>query len=238
MAFYHNDQKFSDQELGLAVKQKKQNRHDWCERKVREFFATKNRHKYYHCRYFVPEVEQDSYVCLPQEILDEIQAAMNKDIEEGFDPDVRGIIENMEEIFVGGNDYEPEGTLTDIDFDDYIYCYHFRVLRFDNEGDQIDDIFRIAKLTDEEYVQALTELLYSPKQLSFDGLRKVLPEVGAKILKDCTSPNETSAIFMTEFNDDVDTILKQVGGRENIPEAGLFNNPFIGLIEYMSAKND
>ena len=127
--------------------------------------------------------------------------------------------------------------LKNIHFDDYIYCYLFRVKRFDHEGNEVSDDNLIASLTDDEYIQALTELLYSPKPLSFDGLRRALPEVAGKIMNDVTSPFETSAIFMTEFNDDVNAILKPLGGRDNIPAAGLFDNPFVAFAEYCASKN-
>ena len=108
--------------------------------------------------------------------------------------------------------------LKNIHFDDYIYCYRFRVKRFDHEGNEVSDDNLIASLTDDEYIQVLTELLYAPHQLSFDGLRRALPEVAVKIMNHVTSPFETSAIFLTEFNDDVDAILKPLGGRDNIPK--------------------
>ena len=243
MPFYYNDQEFSDKEMGQALNEKKQQRRDWCEQKAREYLATKERHKYYYCTYFVPEVEMHKYIKLPQEILDQIQAAIEKDKEENgtydaiYTSDLSDIIQ---ELGIEVQDYVDEyniATLLDVNFDDYLYCYHFRVKRFDSEGNETADIWQIASLTDEQYIQAITELLYAPKQLSFDGLRRALPEIGTKIMNDCTSTDETSAIFMIELNDDVNAILNQVGGRDKIPGAGLFNNPFIGLIEYAGNRS-
>ncbi len=235
MPLYYNNQEFSDKEVADAIKAKYQERRQWCEQQAREHLAKKERRKYYRCTYFVPEVEMQKYIALPAEQEEQLRAAMNQQIADGFDPDLHDILLDMA-ITVNEND-GPEGVLTDIDFDDFIYCYRFRVKRFDHEGNEVSDDNLIASLTDDEYIQVLTELLYSPKPLSFDGLRRALPEVAVKIMNDVTSPFETSAIFLTEFNDDVDAILKPLGGRDNIPAAGLFDNPFVAFAEYCASKN-
>ena len=236
MPLYYNNQEFSDKEVADAIKTKYQERRQWCEQQAREYLADKPRRKYYRCTYFVPEVEMQKYFALPAEQEEQLRAAMNQQIADGFDPDLHDILLDMA-ITVDDGDDGPEGELTDIDFDDFIYCYSFRVRRFDADGNQSADRWEVANLTDEQYIQALTELLYSPKPLSFDGRRRALPEVAVKIMNDVTSPFETSAIFMTEFNDDVDAILKPLGGRDNIPAGGLFDNPFVAFAEYCASKN-
>jgi hypothetical protein len=236
MSFHHNNQQFSDKEIADAAKAKKQERHQWCEQQAREFFATKERRKFYYCTYFIPEVEHHKYFAFPKEQEEEIRSAMNQQIAEGFDPDLQEILSDIE-IFVEGDDNEPEGMLTDIDFDDYLYCYHIGVRQFDPvSGEEEKADIRMTALTDEEYIQVLTELLYSPHVLSFDGLRRVLPEICQKIAKDCTKEDTTTALFLEEMNQDVDAILEQHGGREKTPYVNLFNNPFIQLAEYNAAK--
>lgn len=244
MSFYLNNQEFSDKEVANSIKAKKQERRQWCEQQAREYLAKKERRKYYHCDYYVPEADADSYLRLPQEILDEVQAAIQKDIEENGPIDKEHATEVygdiISELNINVVEYlsEPYGyaDLKNIHFDDYIYCYSFRVKRFNHEGNEVSDDSLIASLTDDEYIHVLTELLYAPHQLSFDGLRMALPEIGTKILNDVTSHLETSAIFLTEFNDDLDAILAPIGGRDNIPGAGLFDNPFVAIAEYMAAK--
>ena len=245
MPLYYNNQEFSDKEVADAIKAKYQERRQWCEQQAREYLAKKERHKYYHCDYYVPEADDNSYLRLPQEILDEVQAAIQKDIEENGPTDKEHATEVygdiISELNINVVEYLSEpyeyADLKNIHFDDYIYCYRFRVKRFDHEGNEVSDDNLIASLTDDEYIQALTELLYAPHQLSFDGLRRALPEVAVKIMNHVTSPFETSAIFLTEFNDDVDAILKPLGGRDNIPAAGLFDNPFVAFAKYCASKN-
>lgn len=237
MSFYLNNQEFSDKEVADSIKAKKQERRQWCEQQAREYLAHKPRRKYYRCTYFVPEVEMQKYIALPAEQEEQLRAAMNQQIADGIDPDLHDILLDMA-IPVDDGDDGPEGELTGIDFDNFIYCYRFRVKSFDSDGKETADKWQIASITDEQYIQALTELLYSPCPLSFDGLRRALPDVAVKIMNDVTSPFETSAIFMTEFNDDVDAILKPIGGRGNIPAAGLFGNPFVAIAEHMAAKNE
>lgn len=235
MSFYYNDQKFSDKEVATAAENARQTRHDWCEQQARAFFATKERSKYYYCTYFVPEVEEHIYHAFSKEEEEEIRSAMNQQIAEGYEPDLHEILPDME-IFVGGGD-GPEGVLTDIDFDDYLYCYHIRVKCFDPvSGEEKEDDLCLTALTDEEYIQVLTELLYSPQVLSFDGLRHILPEICQKIAKDCTQKDTTTVLFLEEMNRDVDAILEQHGGREKTPYFNLFNNPFIMLAEYNASK--
>ena len=91
-------------------------------------------------------------------------------------------------------------------------------------------------LTDEEYIQVLTELLYSPQVLSYDGLRRILPDICKKIAKDCTEYGTATALFLEEMNRDVDTILEQNGGREKTPYVELFNNPFVLMAEHNASR--
>jgi hypothetical protein len=242
MPFGFNNQEFSDNEIANAIKAKKQQRRQWCEQRVREYLAAKERRKYYYCTYFVPEAEMHQYIKLPQDIVDRIQEELRKEaeengpVEEKYAAMVRGdVIGEMGIDVQDLTDECYEANLLDVDFDDFVYCYHFRVKRFDFDGNEIADKWQIASLTDEQYVMALTELLYAPERLSFDGLCRALPEVGAKIMKDVTSATEASAVFMKEFDDDVDAILEPLGGRDKIPYAGLFGNPFVDIAEHVAA---
>ena len=60
MPLYYNNQEFSDKEVADAIKAKYQERRQWCQQQAREFLEKKERQKYYHCWYLVPEVEDDS----------------------------------------------------------------------------------------------------------------------------------------------------------------------------------
>lgn len=245
MSFNLNDQKFSDGEIAQGVRQLKQERHDWCEQKAREFLATKPRMKFYHVDYFVPDVDLETHLRLTSGDIEKIQKALAKDLEE-YGPyvdeedekDRRGDI--ICELELDG-DYEiaPYGSIwiKDVDFNDYVYCYSVRAVRFDNQGNkkQYDDHCNVS-LTDEEYIQVVTELLYAPYEISFDGLRAVLPEIGNKIWGCCFEDRYASALILDEINQDVNTILEQNGGRENTPHVGIFSNIFAQIAEYQASK--
>ena len=248
MAFLFKDKEYSDKEVASAIKERKQARHDWCEQKAREFFATKERRKFYNTSYYVPEADDEGYFHFPDELINTIQAAIDKDFaENGPSPNMKAAIADVRQEIIEGMDlseYEERLlhslypgfeylTINDIFLDDFLYCYGVRVLRFDShDGKQTDEEFKVVSLNDEEYIKALTELLYSPHTLSLDGLSKVLPEVGKKISEQCVEPTETSAIFLAEMNDDIDKILEQIGGKDKIPHVGLFDNILVDIIEH------
>ena len=247
MAFFINEQKFTDKEVASAIKEAKQARHEWCEQQAHEFFTGKNCRQFYHVWYYLPEIEDDGYLCLPKTTIDAVREAIDKDIAENgpySDPDGAGdarrdIIYSLNIDVTDKVDPTAEYvTLTDIDLNDYLNCYSVRVLRFDSQScEQLANQQLAVHLTDEEYIQILTELLYSPKQMSFDGLCKILPEVGIKITDRCVDTNASTAIFLKEMNDDVDAILEKNGGRENTPYIDLFDNPFVLMAEYNASKN-
>ncbi len=246
MSFFLNGQEFSDKEVVQSVKEAKQARHDWCEQQARAFFATKERPKFYHIYYYIPEARMDQYYKVPQELLDKIREAIDADIAENGAyaskeeaSDVRrDIISDMDTsgYIEVDNPYEPD--LLDIDFDDFVYCYHTRVKRFDPvSGEEKEGVLCLTALTDEEYIQVLTELLYSPEVLSYDDLRRILPEICKKIAKDCTKHGTATVLFLEEMNRDVDTILEQNGGRNKTPYVELFNNPFVLMAEHNASKD-
>ncbi len=244
MSFTINDKDYSDKEMYNAIQATKQERRQWCQQQAREFLEKKERQKYYHCWYLVPEVEDDSYIRLSQEDVDCIQKAIKENEEKGLseaeaDEERREVIHSLQ-IDLSSYIYDPYeyADLTDVHFDDFIYCYGFRVKLFDNEGNETSTTNKKTRLSDDEYIQILTELLYTPQQLSFEGLRRILPELCTKIMNDITEPHETAAVFMTEFNADVEAILKPIGGRDSIPGSAMFNNPFFAIAEHLAERND
>jgi hypothetical protein len=247
MPFYSGDKEYSDQQVAVEVKRLKQERHDWCEQQAREYLAAHERPKYYYTEYYIPEAEQETYIRWAQDDVETIQKAIADDIaeygpyenEKEEDEMRREVIQNLELDLsyyineVGAYEY---WRINDINLEKYVCCEKATVLRFDKEDDTPRKTECAVKLTDEEYIQVLTELLYSPEPLSFDGLCSVLPEIGKKIWKDCGSLYVTSAIFLTDLNKQVDEILAQHGGRENTPHVGIFDNIFAQLAEYHAAK--
>jgi hypothetical protein len=248
MPFYSGDKEYSDQQVAADAKRCKKERHDWCEQQAREYLAAHQRPKYYYTEYYIPEAEQQTYIRWAQDDVETIQKAIADDIAE-YGPyeneieedDMR--IEVIRNLDIDMSYYLPEESdkyrridLLDVKFDKYICCEKATVLRFEKEDDAPRKTECAVKLTDEEYIRVLTELLYSPEPLSFDGLCSVLPEIGKKIWKDCGSLYVTSAIFLTDLNKQVDEILAQHGGRENTPHVGIFDNPFAIMAEYLATK--
>ena len=244
MSFYVNNQKFSDKEIAEGVKQRKQERRDWCEQQAREYLATKTRKKFYLCEVYYPEVDDERYLRIYDDDVERIKAALAEDLEENGpykdDEDER---DSRREVFryldLRGYYIDPYGEveINDVNLDDYIYCYGVRVMRFDNQGEKkkYDDYYNIT-LTDEEYIQLVTELLYAPSELSFDGLKMVLPDICNKIWGYCYNTSHVSAIILEEINKDVDAILQQHGGREKTPHVGVFDNPFAQIAEYVASR--
>lgn len=251
MPFYLGDKEYSDQQVAAEVKRLKQERHDWCEQQAREYLAAHQRPKYYFTEYYIPEAEQETYIRWAQDDVETIQKAISDAIAESIaidgpltedeeDEMRREVIQNLD---IDMSYYLPEESdkyrridLLDVKFDKYVCCEKATVLRFEKEDDAPEKELCVVKLTDEEYIQVLTELLYSTEPLSFDGLCSVLPEIGKKIWKRCSNIHETSAIFLTDLNKQADEILAQHGGRENTPYINIFDNIFAQLAEYHAAK--
>lgn len=248
MPFYSGDKEYTDQLVAAEVKRLKQERHDWCEQQAREYLAAHQRPKYYYTEYYIPEAEQETYIRWAQDDIDTIQKAIADDLaeygpykdEKEEDEMRREVIQNLD---IDMSYYLPEESdkyrqidLLDVKFDKYVCCEKATVLRFEKEDDAPRKTECAVKLTDEEYIRVLTEMLYSPEPLSFDGLWMRLPEIGKKIWKDCGSLYVTSAIFLTELNKQVDEILALHSGRENTPHIGIFDNIFAQLAEYHAAK--
>lgn len=248
MPFYSGDKEYSDQQVAADAKRCKKERHDWCEQQAREYLAAHQRPKYYFTEYYIPEAEQEIYIRWAQDDIDTIQKAITDDIaeygpykdEKEADEARREVIQNLD---IDMSYYLPEESdmyrqidLLDVKFDKYICCEKATVLRFEKEDGTPRKTECAVKLTDEEYIQVLTELLYSPEPLSFDGLWMKLPEIGKKIWKNCGSPYATSAIFLTDLNKQVDEILALHGGRKNTPHVDIFDNPIAIMAEYLAAK--
>lgn len=248
MPFYSGDKKYSDQQVAADAKRCKKERHDWCEQQAREYLAAHQRPKYYYTEYYIPEAEQETYIRWTQDDIDTIQKAIADDIaeygpyedEKEADEMRREVIQNlgvdMSYYLPEESDKYREIDLLDVKFDKYICCEKATVLRFEKEDDTPRKTVCAVQLTDEEYIQVLTELLYSPGPLSFDGLWMKLPEIGKKIWKNCGSLHATSAIFLTDLNKQVDEILALHGGRKNTPHVDIFDNPIAIMAEYLAAK--
>lgn len=246
MAFYVGDKEYSDQDMASEVKRCKQERHDWCEQQAREYLAAHPRRKYYFTEYYIPESEQETYIAWSQVEIDKIKKAIADDIAENGPYDEEDELEArrivISELNLDLTGYIPDidryeyHEVQDINFDKYICCERVTILRFNKEDDSPQKTRESVDLTDDEYVQVLTELLYAPQPLSFDGLRLVLPDIGKKIWEYCSSKTETSAVFLTELNEHVDAILSQYGGRENTPYHSIFGNIFAQIAEYQTGK--
>ena len=246
MPFYSGDKEYSDQQVAADAKRCKKERHDWCEQQAREYLAAHPRRKYYFTEYYIPESEQETYIAWPQVEIDKIKKAIADDIAENGPYDEEDELEARREVirelgldltaYIQDISMYEYHYVQDINFDKYTCCERVTILRFNKEDDAPRKTRESVDLTDEEYVRVLTELLYAPQPLSFDGLRLVLPDIGKKIWEYCASKTETSAVFLTELNEHVDAILAQHGGRENTPYHSLFDNIFAQIAEYQASK--
>ena len=245
MAFTFDNKQYSDQEVASAVKQLKQQRRQWCEQEVCKYLSTHARNKFYFTEFYIPDTYDSTYIMWKQSVIDTIKNELSKygpyEDEDAECDERLNIIEDLSangELDLSG--YIPEIEMyeshhvIDIDINKYICSEKACVLRFDKETDKPTTTYCNVELTDEEYIQVMTELLYSPSPLSFDGILHLLPEIGMKIYNQCTNNNQTSAIFLTELNNHVDEILAQHGGREKTPHVGVFSNIFAQIAEHIA----
>lgn len=244
MPFIIDNKEVSEQEVALEVKKLKQQRHDWCEKKAREYFATKEREKYYHVTYYSPDIEYDMYHSIPEEITDSIRKKMEEDIVyngpyESKEKELSAIRDIIDSLQIDWSEHldKPSDEIRSIDYDDFVYCYSIKAFVFRcTDTQQIANTSFAVRLTDEEYIQVLTELLYYPIRLSLDGIRKKLPEIAKKIRAQCVHDDVVTAIFLKEMNEDVDKILEQVGGMDNTPYHYIFDHPFARIAEHFANK--
>ena len=205
----------------------KDEHHNWCEQKAREYFASKKREKWYHTYYkdYDCDAEFDWFEMLPDSFVEDLKAAFNdfasennlgsvKDIE----PDWREeIIYQIEPGKYGvGNDdpYYGNLVLVDVDFDDFRYFYKVRGTIKDTRIDRIvPDGVSYIKVDDEDYIQVLTELLYARTELSFDDLYGIIPQTCELIKVVCEKYNVIGDIVLEEMNNDAKAILNQCGGQ-------------------------
>lgn len=206
-------------------------RYAWCRQKASEYFAAKERKKYYYIQYYdKDENELDEYYALPQETIDNLLKKIEQEVlldgpfkDKKEEIEIRReIIQDMDDAYID----DPEGSMfyklkvSYIDPDDYIYYYKYNVCHYDPISKSlIKDKKEWIHLSDEEYIQILIELLCAPVNLSFDGLKIVEPDICEKIMKHRTTCDYATAIFLTEMNEDVNNILEQCGGRDKIPES-------------------
>lgn len=213
-------------------------RYAWCRQKASEYLAAKERKKYYYIQYYDPyENIIEGYNALPQEVVDNLRKELEQSvIDDGPFKDKkeeieqrREIIKNMSDPYIESPDqYQSvcaDVCLYDIDPDNFIYDYKLIVCCFDPISKSLIKDEKIwVELSDEEYIQILTELLCAPFNLSFDGLRMVEPNICNRIIKQYSTSDYATAIFLTEMNEDVQNILEQCGGRDKIPESQYISN--------------
>ena len=68
-------------------------------------------------------------------------------------------------------------------------------------------------VNDEDYIRVLTELLYSPTELSFEDLYGIIPQTCELIKEACENSNFVDDLILEEMNNDVKAILEQFTGR-------------------------
>ena len=198
-------------------------RHDWCEQKAREFFANKNRRKWYHTCYkdYDCDAEFNWYERLPDSFVEDLKAAFNGFVSENNLSSVKDIEPDWREEIIYQLDPAKYGIekdpfygnpqMIDVDFDNYMYLYEVRGTINDTRFDMLvpNGVSHI-KVDDEDYIQVLTELLYASAELSFDDLYGIIPQTCEVIKQACENSNVIDDIVLQEMNNDAKTILKTI----------------------------
>ena len=242
MALYINNQEFSDKEVALKAQEWRQERLEWSEQQAREYLAANPRRKYYHCDIYYPEVDDTAYLPLPDDIIAHIEKELAENGAYASDDeklDARRDI--VIEMNLSAADYLPLSPydyidIQDVDIENYLHMCKCTVLRFRDVDDVPYRESKSVELSNEEYIQVLTQMLYAPNRLTLEDLHELLPEIAEKIRKACAKMDfvdlrPTSAIFLTELYDAVDTILAKHGGKENTPHIEVFDNIIVALAE-------
>lgn len=237
----------ADKEVALKAQQWRQERLEWCEQQAREYLTANPRRKYYHCDIFYPEVDDIAYFPLADDIIANIEKEL---AENGPYASEIDMLNNRREIVMdmglSGMDYMPLAPyeyidIQDVDIEQYLHLCKCTVLRFRDIDDTPYRESKSVELSNEEYIQVLTQMLYAPYRVTLEDLHELLPEIAEKIRKACAKMDfvdirPTSAIFLTELDDAVEAILAKHGGRENTPHVGVFDNIMITLAEHNYAK--
>lgn len=210
----------------------KNDRRKWCEKMARKYFASKNRDKWYHTYYTDPDCDADfnCFELLPDSFVKDLKEAFDDFVSENklgsvkdIEPDWRAeIIKQMEPERYGVNVDPWDGNyiLVDVDFDDYRYFCQVRGTKKETLPDRIvPNGVSYIKVDDEDYIEALTELLYAGTEISFDDLYGIIPQTCELIKVSCERNNIIGDIVLEEMNNDVKAILNQCGGKDKIPTA-------------------
>ena len=205
----------------------------WCREKAAEYHKAHPRRKFYKLTYDFCG-ERETYACLSDEDIKRIQDMVAEEIAEN------GPFANAEERkdFLGDNldevidwsEYLPEEharsidaeegertRVTDIDFDDYVYCSEFTVKCSvwykDDKKDLHEHVYNI-DLTDDEWIELVAFRLFDPK-LTFLDLRELDKALYDRIEANVYTPHDYHLIYMTEVNDAADAISKSNVDDEN-----------------------
>ena len=205
----------TNKEVVTMADEAKQKRHQWCEQQAKEYLSTKHRCKCYRTLISYPEVNLWQYVKLSNEHLEAINKAVENLYTEGpFDSEEQeaiAISDAIADLNLNGKEYidipYEYVDILDIDLNDYIYCYSLKKTVFDPNYDEPQSYEEMVQLTDEQYLQVITEMLYAPHKLSLDGLELQLPEIGKLIRKKVMNIYYPTAVFLCEFDNDVNAIL-------------------------------
>ena len=115
-----------------------------------------------------------------------------------------------------------------VDVDDVKYCCGFTAFRAAVGDVKFQAAPLVVELLDNEYADLLATVLFC-KQLSFDDMQFIFPDIYQKVMRCAYVPHKHTAVMMTELNEACEAIY--AGTKEDdMPPSLLENSPFSFII--------
>ena len=115
-----------------------------------------------------------------------------------------------------------------VDVDDVKYCCGFTAFRAAVGDEEFQAAPLVVELLDNEYADLLATVLFC-KQLSFDDMQFIFPDIYQKVMRCAYVPHKHTAVMMTELNEACEAIY--AGTKEDdMPPSLLENSPFSFII--------
>ena len=216
-----DDQKISRIENAKAYWERMNERLEWCRNAAKEYVKNNERRKFYKLTY---ELFGSDYHTIHAGISDADRKVVEDALKEEFE--INGPFENegikkefydevITEILY---DYIPEKDrrwdnvhphITDIDFNDFIYCTHFKCkcsVWYGKDPEELYDFGGFIELSNNEFINLVAARLYD-KELSFYDLKYLFEDIYNRVDSWFYSRHQHHVIFLSEINDVAQAIL-------------------------------
>lgn len=232
------DKEVCDQQVNDAFWQSMKQRLEWCKGAVAEQLSKTGRKKYYRMDYDVDSEVESVYAAFTDEeisIINQAVADINSECQDE-DEKCEAFTEIASSSDVDFYRFVPEEDMCKeyapaimwVDVDDVKYCCGFTAFRAAVGDVKFQAAPLVVELLDNEYADLLATVLFC-KQLSFDDMQFIFPDIYQKVMRCAYVPHKHTAVMMTELNEACEAIY--AGTKEDdMPPSLLENSPFSFII--------